>query len=119
MKQGGRTSTSWKKGVKPPYKKPRGCKHKRTILKEAIGLQNWDGLKTYIETKGATKLITELDKLKGREFIQACSSLCEYIKPKLTRIAAEVSGPAGRPLLSATELTKEELKHIADCLENR
>jgi len=121
MKRSGRPSTTgtWKKRQKPPVKKPRGCRHKRTILKEAIGLQNWEGLQKFIEENGASRLIVEMQKLRKREYVQAYVSLCEFVKPKLTRVAAEVTGPKGLPLLSATDLTKEEIQHIADCLENR
>lgn len=84
-------------------------KNKKTILKEAVGLKNWEGLKTYIETEGATKLIREMQKLKGRDFVIALNGLAEFVKPKLAR--TEVSGPGGKPIQtqSTTEIDYSKL----------
>lgn len=89
--RGGKRSSAWKPGESPVMKK--GTKHKKTILKEKLGLKNWNGLVKYIETEGATKLIEEVKKLRGRDFVIAINSLAEYVKPKLAR--TEVSGPNG------------------------
>jgi hypothetical protein len=82
--RGGRRSTTWGKGTNPVPKK--GYKQKRTILKEQLGLQNWEGLKQYIEGDGATKLIKEMQKLNGKDFIVAMHNLSEYVRPKLRRV---------------------------------
>ncbi len=90
-KRGGNKSTTWPKGKRPPVQKPKGSKHKRTILKESMGLKKWEGLKEFIETEGADKLVIEMKKLKGRSYVQAYGIVAEYVKPKLSRVQAEIS----------------------------
>ena len=82
----GRNRSTWQKGKKPPFNKPKGCKNKINRLKESIGLENWEGLKSFVEQEGATKLIKEMKKLKGRSYVQAMHAMAEYIKPKLRRV---------------------------------
>ncbi len=88
--KGGLRSTSWKSGTQPV--KLKGTKHKKTLLKEAVGLKNWEGLKHYIETEGAEKLVDELQKLTGRDYVIAFQSMTEFVKPKLARqeVKAEI-----------------------------
>jgi hypothetical protein len=88
--RGGRRSTTWKKGENPVKKK--GTKHTRTKIKEAIGLQNWEGLKKYIEESGSAKLMQEMNKLTGKDFVTAYSSLLEFVKPKLARVESKIEG---------------------------
>jgi hypothetical protein len=88
--KGGRTSGTWKKGENPIMKK--GTKHKSTKIKEALGLQNWEGLKNYIENEGATKLIEEMKKLNKKDFVFAMRVMTEFFKPKLRSIDAKVKG---------------------------
>lgn len=90
MGRGGKTSATWPKGKKPPVKKPKGRKNNRTLVKEAIGLQNWEGLKTFLQTEGSTKMIAEIQKLKGKDYINATTALLEYVKPKLTRVDGKI-----------------------------
>lgn len=80
-----RTKATWKKGEKPPVHKPKGRKNNKTILKEKLGIKNWAELQGFIETHGIEKAITELQKLKGKEFVTAFTSLTEFVKPKLAR----------------------------------
>ena len=82
----GRNRSTWEKGKKPPVQKPKGAKSRKTKLKEAIGAQNWEGLKNFIEGEGATKLIEEMKKLSGKSYVQAIHAVAEYVKPKLRRV---------------------------------
>lgn len=114
--RGGIRSTSFKKGSNPI--KAKGTKHKKTILKEAIGLKNWDSLKEFIEGKGAGKLVTEMNKLTGRNYVIAYSTLAEFVKPKLARTTLE--GDPNKPLftqpLSDAQIDKvlSEIRKIHD-----
>jgi hypothetical protein len=91
MPRGGRRSSTWPKGKKPPVKRPKGALNKKTILKRAVGLQNWEGLKTFLETKGSTKMIKEIQKLKGKDYVHAVHAMMEYVKPKLTRVDGKLN----------------------------
>lgn len=91
MASGGRRSSTWAKGEKPPVQRPKGAKNNKTRLKESLGLQNWEGLKKFIETSGATKLIKEMRKLKGQQYVYAMQAMTEFVKPKLQRTDAKVS----------------------------
>lgn len=112
MPRGGVRKTTWKKGEKPPVKKPKGAKNKRTILKEAIGLKNWDELEKFIETNGIEKCVKELQKLSRANYVYAFLALTEYVKPKLAR--TEVAGDKDKPLqMNVTEnLTFEQLYEL-------
>lgn len=81
----GRTKGTWPKGKKPPVKKPKGAKSKRTLLKEKLGLKNWSELQSFIETHGIEKAVKEMQKLKGKDYMTAFTSLTEFVKPKLAR----------------------------------
>lgn len=85
--KGGRTSTTWKKGQNP-VKKP-GQKHKRTILKESLGFNNWDRLVSFVNHEGAEKLVDEIMNLKGKDFVFAMAQITEFVKPKLQRTTVE------------------------------
>lgn len=63
--------------------------NKKTLIKKAIGLDGWDKFKSYVEKKGAEKLLTEMNKLKGRDYVVAYSQLLEFVKPKLNRTTLE------------------------------
>jgi hypothetical protein len=90
----GKTSATWPKGKKPPVQKPKGAKAKKTLIKEAIGLQNWDGLVEFMEKEGATKMMKEMKKLTGKSYTMAYNAMSEYVKPKLARqeVKAELKG---------------------------
>lgn len=82
-----KTSTSFTKDTAP---KGKGAgKHRKTKIKEAIGLDGWENLCTYIKTDGADKLKQELGKLKGKDFVMAFSTLIEFVQPKLSRTTLE------------------------------
>lgn len=86
--RGGKRSTTWKKGETPV--KQKGMKSKKTLIKEALGLENWEGLVKYIETEGATKLVEEMGKLTGDKFAAAFRGMAEFVKPKLQHIDAKI-----------------------------
>ena len=86
----GKTSTTWPKGKKPPVGRKKGTKNKRTVLKAAVGAENWDSLKNFMETKGSAKMQRELAKLKGRAYTTAFNGMMEFIKPKLQRVDAKL-----------------------------
>lgn len=88
MSRGGKTAGSWKPGENPVKKK--GQKHRSTKIKEALGLQNWEGLKQYIETEGSTRLIEEMKKLNKKDFVFAMRVMTEFFKPKLRSIDAKI-----------------------------
>lgn len=79
--------TKFKKGNNG---KPKGAKNKTTILKESIGIDNWQSLEHYLNTNGLDKLISELDTLNGKDFIQCYSKLLEYFKPKQRAISGNL-----------------------------
>jgi hypothetical protein len=90
MPAGGKRSTTWNKENAPRKKK--GAKAARTLMKEAIGLQNWEGFQQYVKTEGATKLMEEMKKLKGRDFVAAMQAMSEYVLPKLARQEVKIKG---------------------------
>lgn len=83
---------TWKKGEKPPVQKPKGVKHKKTVLRQALGISNWAELQGWVEGPGIQAAIAELSKLKGKAFVDAYSKLTEYVKPKLQRTEVLNSG---------------------------
>lgn len=106
MPRGGRTKATWPKGQKPPVKKPKGAKNKRTLLKEAIGIDNWAQLQSFIETHGIKKCVQEIQKLSGKDFVSSFTQLTEFVKPKLARteVLADVK----------TDITWQETKTYDD-----
>jgi hypothetical protein len=96
---GGRRSTTWPKGKKPPVQKPKGSKHKSTLLKESIGLDNWQELANYMKDEGAAKMVSQLKKLSGRNYFTAYSTLLEFFEPKKQRIQAQVEHSSQKTFL--------------------
>jgi hypothetical protein len=84
-------STTWAKGEKPPVQKPKGSKHKRTIMKEMLGVKSWSEVQEFLETKGVIRYLEELDKMKGKDYTTAFTALAEFFRPKLARSATELS----------------------------
>ncbi len=82
--------------------KPKGAKNRSTRIKEAVGVENWEQLKEYVESKGVQKCIQELQKQKGGRFIYAFLALTEFVKPKLTRM--KVEGDKDNPIHVTIEL---------------
>lgn len=108
--KGGRTAGTWKKGENPRMQK--GAKHKATILKESVGLNSWEKLKSFIENEGAEKLVDEMQDMTGKNYVIAYSTLAEFIKPKLQRTT--VVGEEDQPLVVKLEGgTIEELYKLA------
>jgi hypothetical protein len=71
--------------------KPKGAKNKRTVLKENIGIDNWQSLEHYLNSNGLDRLINELNTLTGKDFIQCYTKLLEYFKPKQRALNANIS----------------------------
>jgi hypothetical protein len=101
----GKTSTSFKPGNPG---KPKGAKHKTTLLKESLGLKNWDKLVSFVNNEAAEKLVDEMAKLHGKDFIYALTMVAEYVKPKLQRTTVE--GNPNRPVNLSILLDKLPLK---------
>lgn len=78
----GKNATTFKKGEG----KPKGAKAKKTLVKEAIGLDSWENLQKYLLTQGADKFIEEVSKMKGHAFAINFLQAIEYFKPKLSRV---------------------------------
>ena len=81
----GANKTTFKKGEG----KPKGAKAKKTIVKEAIGLDSWENLQKYLLTEGADKFIQEVGKMKGHAFAINFLQAIEYFKPKLSRVDSQ------------------------------
>lgn len=89
-KKGHRTSTTWAKGKKPPVGRKKGTPNKRTAIKRAIGLENWESLKKYVREEGAGKMLDQMKRMKPKEFKVAFLSLLEFVEPKLQRVDAKL-----------------------------
>jgi hypothetical protein len=110
MPRGGKRSTSFTSETAP---KGRGAsKHRVTKIKEAIGLSGWERLCEYIKNEGADKLVVEMAKLSGKDYINALSTLAEYVKPKLQRTT--LVGDPDQPLQvnSMDNLSFEQLYQL-------
>ena len=94
-----------------PPNKSKQVKKKKTILREAVGLESWDSLKNYLLTKGVKKFIDTLDKLTGKSYTTAYLSSLEFVKAKISR--TELTGEDGKSLnlvpSNITTLTFEQL----------
>jgi len=113
--RGGIRSTSFKKGSNPI--KAKGTKHRKTRLKEAIGLQNWDALTKFIEGDGAGKLVKEMKKLTGRNYVIAYGTLAEFVKPKLARTT--LSGDPSNPLITQPPLSDAQVDKIIKAIPKK
>lgn len=85
-----KSATTWKAGQNPVKKK--GQRHRRTLLKESIGLKNWAKLESFIKNEGAQRLVLAMTKLPDKDFIVAYHALAEYVVPKLQRVDAKLTG---------------------------
>lgn len=92
----------------------KGTKQKKTRLKESLGLSNWQKLRSFIENEGAEKLVDEMLKLSGKEFITAYGTLAEYVKPKLQRttVVGDPNAPLIQSNVDVTKLPTEALEAI-------
>lgn len=82
--------TSFGPGSRPTGR-AKGTKNKRTQLREAIGMESWQAIETYLTTEGAGKLIDSMRELRPNQYVIAYTGLLEYFRPKLSRqqLAAE------------------------------
>lgn len=71
--------------------KVKGSKAKKTIIKEAVGLDSWENLQRFLLNEGANKFIEEVSKMKGRAFAINFLQAIEYFKPKLSRVDSQNS----------------------------
>lgn len=83
------------KGNKPLSHRQKGSKNKRTI--------QWEAFSEYCLDGGLEKFQEELNKLDGRDFVNAFISLLEFHKPKLAR--TQITGADDKKL----EIT---VKHV-------
>lgn len=111
---GGRKSTTWAKGQPPPVTKPKGTKHKSTLIKEALGLEGFDALKHYLGTEGAEHAINQLAALRGKTYIGEYTKLLEFVKPKLNRttLSGDPDAPLQTQVASLEGLTFEQLMEL-------
>lgn len=69
---------------------PKGAsKHRKTKVKERLGLNNWQNLTHFVLNEGLDKMLLEMEKLRGRDYLTAYTTLLEYVKPKLSRTTVE------------------------------
>lgn len=75
----------------PGKGRPKGAKNRRTELREAVGIESWQAIETYLTTEGAAKLIESMRELRPNQYVMAYTGLLEYFRPKLSRqqLAAE------------------------------
>jgi hypothetical protein len=69
---------AFKKGIKKTGGRKSGVKNKKTMLIDSFAKTICDG--------GMEKFKTELNKLTGKDFVNAYLLLFEYVKPKLSRM---------------------------------
>lgn len=78
--------------------------------------KQWDTFSKYCVEGGLTKFETELNKLKGKDYVNAFLQLLEYHKPKLNRTT--LSNDPDNPFES--ELSDEQLsKYIKSILNGQ
>lgn len=76
----------------------KGVKNKRTA--------QWETFSDYCLIEGLQKFKTELDKLTGKDFIQAFSLLLEYHAPKLARVETKVEEKVTHIVIEKTIIGK-------------
>ena len=65
--------------------KKKGTLHKKTLVKQKVGIDNWNQLAGFIEGDGLKRYVQELQDMKGRDYTTAFNALSEFVKPKLSR----------------------------------
>lgn len=75
---------AFKKGKPKTGGRVKGAANKKTALLDAFAQTVCEG--------GIDKFKTELNKLKGKQYVDAYLMLFEYVKPKLSRTEAKVEG---------------------------
>lgn len=89
-----------------PNGRPKGAKGKKT--------QQWEQFAEWMMNEGMSKFQDELDKLEGKQYIEAVQNMIEYFQPKLSR--TEISGDKDNPLVLKFYLKDEDQKDILDNL---
>lgn len=89
-----RSSTTFTRETAPKGKG--SSKRAKTRIKEALGVQTWNELIAWVEGQGIEKCIEEIQKLKGKDYVYAYSTIIEYVKPKLARTT--VAGDPNAPI---------------------
>lgn len=111
--KGGRVSTTWEKGKKPPVQKPKGAISRKTKIKQALGIKNWKELEGWVDKDGIVKFVNELQKLKGKDYVYAMGVILEFVKPKLNRTA--LVGDPEKPI--SISVSREKAKEINKMLD--
>ena len=90
----------------------KGTPNRATRVRKSLGIQRWEEMASFLETKGAKKCSEELLNLKGKDYVSAYASLSEFFKPKLSR-----TEQAGSITMLNVDLTPEEQRKIAQNLQ--
>ena len=93
----------------------KGSRNKKTIVKQAIGIDNWTELSGFIEGAGIKRYVQEMNKMTGKDFTTAFSSLAEFVKPKLSR--AEHTSKVEN-INYNVDLNKSEIDEITKAFKN-
>ena len=88
-----------KGGPRPGSGRPEGSKGKRT--------KEWESFAEYCLTGGLKKYREEMDKLSGKEYLSAFSTMLEYLAPKLARSEVDIKGQIDAIVISKTLITKK------------
>jgi hypothetical protein len=107
----------------PPPRKQKGMVSSKTKVKQALGIDHlidgpsaWKAVDLYTSGNGAMKLIREMNKLKGKAYVQAWQAVVEYFKPKLQRSfieeKREVNVTVQHMLQAATSDQKQKLLEV-------
>lgn len=75
----------FQKGRKKTGGNTKGTLHKKTIVKQKVGIDNWNQLAGFIEGPGLKRYIEELQDMKGKDYATAFNAISEFVKPKLSR----------------------------------
>lgn len=63
----------------------KGSLQKKTLVKQKVGIDNWNQLASFIEGDGLKRYVQELHDMKGKDYTTAFNALSEFVKPKLSR----------------------------------
>lgn len=94
-------STKGRQGGDKTGGRTKGKRNKKT--------EQWEVFSSYCLKGGLKKFQTELNKLKGKDFVRAFTDLIEFHKPKLAR--TELTGKNGADLITnnLSKYSTEEL----------
>lgn len=63
----------------------KGSLQKKTIVKQRVGIDNWNQLAGFIEGAGLKRYVQELQGMNGKDYTTAFNAISEFVKPKLSR----------------------------------